>query len=739
MKTEQEESENKNTELTKKILEKENILNETQTKMQLEFDKVQRALNVSENTVKNLTTELEKTNDILNQQIAEKTDYSNELFSKLSDANFQLQLIYNSHGYRLLQKYYKIKFLIIPKGSKRFIIAKLLFKGPKYIKSGYIKKAFIHFKKVGFKGFWSKIVNIVNNNNFKGELVNDPYKLWIKINEPDELELIKQKGTKFNWNPLISIVVPLYNTPMLFLKEMIESVIKQTYSNWELCLADGGSKNIGEIEEAINKFKDNRIKLKIIGENKGIAENTNQAISIAIGEFIAFLDHDDIIPPFSLFEVVKSINNNLNVEFIYSDDDRFMHSINNRSNPCFKPDFSPDNLRCCNYIGHFSIVKRSLLDRIGLLNSQFDGSQDYDLVLRATEITKNIIHIPKILYHWRMHENSVCMNTDAKEYAYDAAKDAITTHLGRLKLEGEVENGIIKGSYKIKYKIKGNPLISIVIPTKDHIGELKACVNSILEKSTYTNYEIILVENNSNKEETFNYYKSCELYEKIKIVYWKGIGFNYSSIVNYGIENAAGEFMIILNNDTEIIAPQWIEELLMYAQRGDVGSVGGKLYYPDNTIWNTGIALDKKRSVTLLHNKVDKNSPGYYGRTMVVQNFSALAGACIMVKKDLFISLGGLDASNFKVAHNDMDFSLKIIQSGRINVFTPYCEVIHHESKSRGSDFTEENLIRFMEEDNKFIDKWKDYLEYGDPYYNINLSVDSPLFQIKTEKVKYKI
>lgn len=704
------------------------------------------------NELRNELEEAHKFNDELKAEISkqEKRHLDDEINVKrlsqklvekdlqIDGLNYDLQKIRTSRGFGVLCKFYKIRDFIIPRQSKRFILAKMIYRLPRYIRKGYIFKVikYLHPKRINKLGIKVRQVIYGGTPTAMIENMEDAYKLWIKNNEPNSSELLQQKKVKFECMPKISIVVPIYNTKDKFLIDMVQSVIDQTYTNWELCLADGGSENVNDIKYIISSFADDRIILKEISENKGIAGNTNEAIKIATGDFIAFLDHDDMIPSFALYEVVKSINEHNDAEFIYSDDDRFVNTLDDRSSPCFKPDFSPDQLRCCNYIGHFSIIKKSLLDRIGWLESKYDGSQDYDLVLRATEKAAKIVHIPKILYHWRMHSESVSQNGAAKTYAYDAAKEAIKAHLDRIGLEGEVIDGKILNSYKINYKIKGEPLVSIVIPTMDHIEELKVCVESIINKSTYTNFEIVLVENNSKNEETFNYYNQLTKDNVIHVVKWEGTGFNYSGIVNYGVENAKGDYILILNNDTEIITPEWIEELLMFAQRKDVGSVGGKLYYPDYTIWNTGVVLDKDRSVTLLHNKIDGESCGYYGRTMTVQNFSALAGACVMVRKELYCKLGGLDDINFKVAHNDMDFSLRLIEAGKLNVFTPYCELYHHESKSRGSDFEGENLIRFMEEDNKFITKWEHYLKDGDPYYNINLSVETPLLQVKTERLE---
>lgn len=678
-------------------------------------------------------------NRFLMEQCRDMESGYQELLETNEEFKTKFEQIQSSLGFRILTKLYRIRDRLLPVGTLRRFCVAIFIHFPGYYKAGYVAKFFKYAKKHGFHGLIDKLrKKKLGGKSFPSANEDyEKYQKWISKNEPGEELLLRQIHHIFLSAPKISIVVPLYNTPIPFLKDLIESVVNQTYTNWELCLADGNSSNRKEIEKTIQEYNNSKIKYTMLEENAGISGNTNAAIGLAAGDFIAFVDHDDLLPRFALFEITNCVNYCPGVDFIYSDDDRVDMQGKKRSNPDFKPDFSPDRLRCCNYIGHLTVVRKSLMDKVGLLDSSFDGSQDYDFVLRATEKAKRIEHIPKILYHWRMHENSVSLNADSKTYAIDAAKRAIAAHLKRINLKGDVTDGLIRFSYKINYELVKNSKISIIIPTMDHIKELKKCVDSVLEKSTYQNYEIILVENNSKSPKTFEYYNSLNQ-ENIKVVYWKKKGFNYSALINFGVENSNGEYIVTLNNDTEIITPQWMEELLMFCQRQDVGMVGAKLYYPDDTIWNTGIALGNHFSVTLLGNKLPRGNGGYYGQTEIVQNFSALAGACTMFRKDLFLQLGGLDEKNFPVAHNDMDLSLKMIQAGKYLVFTPYAELYHYESKSRGSDLEGPNLDRFLVEDSRFILKWSKYLKYGDPFHNVNFKNGSPLFEIRTEKVRYR-
>lgn len=556
------------------------------------------------------------------------------------------------------------------------------------------------------------------------------YEKWIYYNEPTKKELKKQRKTKFRVEPKISIIVPMYNTPVKYFKELVDSLKKQTYSNWELCLADGSEKERKEITKICNK--DARIKYQFLNNNRGISENTNEALKLATGDYIALLDHDDLLPKFAFYEIVKTINENSDVEFIYSDEDK-IDEAKHRYDAHFKPDFAIDTLRSVNYICHFSIFKKELMDKLEGFKSEFDGAQDYDIILRMAETTNKIVHIPKILYHWRVHPNSTAAATagEAKPYAFEAGKRAIEAHLKRVGLQARVEHGISLGIYRVIYEVIGNPKVSIIIPNMDHIEELKICINSILTKTTYSNYEIIIVENNSKKEETFNYYKKIEQNEKIKVVYYPENKFNYSKIINFGVNKATGEYVMQLNNDTELITPNWLEELLGYAQRNDVGVVGVKLYYPDNTIQHDGVIIGIGGVGGHILKNLPKDQRGYFARDSFVQNLSAVTAACLISRKEIYEEVGYMDET-FEVAFNDLDFCLKIREKGYLIVIDPFVGLIHYESKSRGYEDTPEKIKRFQGEIKRFQEKWKEILENGDPYFNPNFRLDREDYKIKT-------
>lgn len=699
-----------------------NMAEENTKRIKLEAD---QRVTIEKEKIRQNTRKLEK---VMQNQFAYQIQELNNqakhltaLEASLAISTTECQRIKDSKAYRLYSRVEKVFF---PLGSKRRRLLLALYLTPRYILDG---------------SFFRRIMRKTKQSaqHLLGNEENDRYYKWIELNEPDAQELSSQSRSQFTVNPKISIVVPVYNTPLRYFTAMVESVRNQSYTNWELCLADGSSDNRDELEQFIAALADDRIRFISCEKNEGISGNTNIALAHSTGTYIGFLDHDDTLAPFALYQIANCINHYNDADFIYSDDDRITNN-NARMFPCFKPDFSADHLRACNFIGHFTVVARSLVDLIGNLNAEYDGSQDYDFVLRATEKATRIVHIPRILYHFRMHEQSVAQNENAKPYAYLAAKAAIQASLDRQGLCGTVEDGVIRNSYRIKYAINGCPKVTIVIPTMDHIDDLRNCIESILHKSTYPNYEVLLIENNSNDKETFAYYERLSEDSRVRILTWDGTGFNYAALINFGVTNADGEYVITLNNDTEVITPEWIEELLMFAQRSDVGMVGGRLYYRDGTLWNSGLALDNNRSVTLLHNKIPGDSSGYYGRAVVVQCFSALAGACLMFRRETYMQIGGMDDVLYKVAHNDIDLGLKIIQRGLCLVYTPFCELYHFESKSRGSDLEGENLKRFMVEDRCLLTSWKDYLQYGDPFYNINLSLETPNFEVRTEKIQYR-
>ena len=555
---------------------------------------------------------------------------------------------------------------------------------------------------------------------------------------PTPEEAQAQRAEHFDRMVKISILVPLWNTPEDFLREMIESVTAQTYENWELCLADGSDDAHENVAAIVREYQEKdgrgRILYKKLEKNEGIAGNTNQCLAMATGEYIGLFDHDDILHPSVLYEYVKVINDK-QADYIYCDETTFKSGdINKMLTMHFKPDFAIDNLRANNYICHFSVFARELLDGTELFRSQFDGSQDHDMILRLTDRAKNVVHVPKLLYYWRSHPGSVASDINAKPYAIQSAKNAVADHLRRHGFDHFqiTSTRAFETIFKIRYQILGSPLISIVIANKDHVADLQRCITSILEKSTYENYEIIIMENNSEEKQTFDYYEELKENNRITVVTYEG-AFNYSAVNNLGVKHARGEYILLLNNDTQVITVNWMEELLMYAQREDVGAVGGKLYYADKTIQHAGVVLGlgAHRTAGHSHYKQHRENLGYMGRLCYAQDVSAVTGACLLVKKSLFEEVGGLE-EDFAISLNDVDFCLKLREKGYLNVFTPFAELYHFESISRGLDDQGQKAQRYDRESQQFREKWKKVLEVGDPYYNPNFSLDRSDFALKT-------
>ena len=576
---------------------------------------------------------------------------------------------------------------------------------------------------------------------------------------PNEERAKLERETVFPRMVKISILVPLWNNKREFQIAMLDSVMNQTYQNWELCLADGSDAEHSYIEEICKEYVEKsggRVVYKKLEKNGGIAGNTNACLAMATGEYIGLLDQDDIIHPSVLFEYVKAINEK-NADYLYCDETTFKgDDINHMLTMHFKPDYAPDNLRANNYICHFSVFAKELLDGNELFRPKFDGSQDHDMILRLTDNAKNIVHVPRLMYYWRCHSGSVASGIEAKPYAIEAAKGAVSEHLKKhgfdhFKIESTKAFETI---FRIRYQIMGNPKISIVIANKDHAEDLRRCVTSIMEKSTYDNYEIIIVENNSTSAEIKSYYNELLGYDydtamkmpcdggalrsedgKITIVTYMDRTFNYSAVNNLGVKYATGEYILLLNNDTEVITVNWMEELLMYAQREDVGAVGAKLYYADKTIQHAGvvIGLGAHRTAGHTHYKQHRQNLGYMGRLCYAQNVTAVTGACLLVKKSVFEEVGGLE-EGFAISLNDVDFCLKLREKGLLNVFTPFAELFHHESVSRGLDDNGEKAERYNRESEKFRDKWKDALAAGDPYYNVNFSLDRSDFSLKVQQ-----
>ena len=577
----------------------------------------------------------------------------------------------------------------------------------------------------------------INFQAFANLKVKDPYEIWIRKNEPtkEELEEYKKESLSFNYRPKISIVTPVWNIDETWLRLAIESVSNQVYDNWELCIADGGSTK-QHVKKVLKEYakKDKRIKVKFLLENKGIAGNSNGALSLATGEFVTFLDHDDELVPVTLYEIVNLLNENPDLDFIYSDEDK-IDERGKRINPFFKPDWSPDMFLSCNYPIHITVIRKSLIDMVSGFREGYDGSQDYDLFLRVTErIEKNrIAHIPKILYHWRTIATSAASSLEAKPYAYTAAKKALKDAAVRRTIETEdVVDGIWIGSYRFKYKIKGSPKVSIIIPTKDNVDTLKICIDSILEKTDYENYELVIVDNQSKEEETFEYFDKIKNNPRIKILEYNK-PFNFSAINNFAVSKVDAGYLLFLNNDTEVISEEWLSAMLEHAQRREVGAVGAKLLYPNNTIQHAGIIIGiigKPPVAGHSHRYFPASHFGYCGRIQHVQNLSAVTAACMMVRKEVFEDVGGFD-ENLTVAFNDVDFCLKIREKDYLIVYTPYAELYHYESLSRGYDDKPEKKARFLKEVEYVRAKWEHVIDKGDSYYNPNLTLDKEDFSIK--------
>lgn len=624
-----------------------------------------------------------------------------------------------------------------------------------------------YIKRYGFFSTLKKVFKRVLGIKENRKTNQESYKIWIEKNTLKKEDLDKQRNFEFEYKPKISIVVPMYNTNETFFRELIDSLKNQTYSNWELCLADGSPEKNEDLEKYY--INEKRIKYKYLDSNLGISGNTNEALKITTGEYIAFLDHDDLLSEDAIFECVRVINENNKVDFIYTDEDKIDESYE-RFEPYFKPDYSQETLECNNYITHFVVVKKELIEKVGMLNSEFNGAQDFDFVLKATEKAEKIEHISKILYHWRVHRTSTAYVADSKPYAFEAGRRVIEEHLKRVGKKGIVEDGQdVPGIYKIRFDVIGNPKVSILIPNKDNIKLLKNCIKSILNNTTYDNYEIAIIENNSEKKETFEYYKELIKNSKIKILNFnkntvldfngekkidsnslknnsknelenlsqKEVSeekkeFNYSALINFGVKNVDGEFVLQLNNDTKVLTKDWLEIFIGYAQNKEIGAIGARLYYEDKTIQHAGIIVGISGIAGNALVNLPYGKHAYFGRESATRNTLAVTGACLFARRELYYEVGFMDEEKFKVAFNDVDFCLKLHEKGYRNVYNPYVELIHYESKSRGYEISKEKQERFENECKNFKEKWSSYIDY-DPYYNKNFSRKTCNFDIDCE------
>ena len=534
--------------------------------------------------------------------------------------------------------------------------------------------------------------------------------------------------------PKISIVVPLYNTPLNFLEELLDSVVNQTYRNWELCCVDAGQDTaVGQHVQARAKA-DPRIRYQKLTENEGIAGNTNHGFELATGDYIALLDHDDILHPCALWYTAQAIVEQ-GADFVYTDEATFEGKVENVVLYHFKPDFMLDNLRSNNYICHLTTFSKVLMEQAGGgERAEYNGSQDYDLFLRLTEKARKIAHIPHALYYWRSSPNSTASDISAKTYCIDAGIAALKAHYARCGVAVDDVTLIpgTPGYYKTDYTMAHPGRVSILIPTCDHIRDLETCVESIYARTTYPDFEILLIENNSKEEQTFRSYERMqkEHPDTLKVVTWTGKGFNYSALNNFGARYATGEYLLLLNNDTEVITPGWLEEMVMYAQQKRVGCVGAKLLYPDDTIQHAGVGFGIGGVAGHLHKYFPATSDGYMGRLNYVQDVYGDTAACLLIRKEIYDEVHGLDES-YAVAFNDVDFCVRVREAGYTNVFTPFAQLYHYESKSRGMEDNPEKQKRFQGEVLRFQARWGDLLAKGDPCTNPNFDIQREDFSLK--------
>ena len=586
-----------------------------------------------------------------------------------------------------------------------------------------IQKGFRYLKHYGPKEFWIRL-----HERFEPEEV--PYGPWYAAYVPDEEALEKQRKHKFNYAPLISIAVPAYQTPVEFLKQMIESLISQTYTGWELCIANASPDN-EEMQRVLADYsaKDVRVRFCSLKENLGIAENTNRAFAMAKGEFMGLLDHDDLLAPNALYEIVNTLQDHPQADALYTDEDKVTTDLDEHFQPHLKPDFNLDLLRSNNYICHFFVVRKIIVEKAGGFRKEFDGAQDYDFIFRCTENAREVLHVPEILYHWRTHKASTADNPASKMYAFEAGKRAIEAHLERTGTKGTVSHTQDLGFYRVKYPVQGEPLVSVIIPNKDEKETLQTCLESLKKNTSYQNFEIIIIENNSTTGEIFKYYKELSRDQQIHLLRW-GKEFNYSAINNFGVAHARGEYLLFLNNDVKSIEPDWMEEMLGVCQRPEVGGVGAKLIYPDNTIQHAGCVIGMGGIAGHMFVDMPADRTGYLHKASLLQDMSAVTAACLMMKKEVFEQAGGF-TEELAVAFNDVDLCLKVRKNNHLIVYDPYAKLYHMESKTRGAEDSKEKVRRFQTEIEYMRCHWMDILKNGDPYYNKNLSLTKWNYSLK--------
>ncbi len=567
-----------------------------------------------------------------------------------------------------------------------------------------------------------------------------PYTKWINkhdtFSESDK-DGVLQHIERFESKPFISIVVPTYNTPPILLDQMVESVRSQWYEHWELCIADDKSSEIKTLKRLRYwAKKDSKIKVAYRTENGHISACSNTAIEITMGDYVALLDHDDILPPYALYYVANEILKHPDVQIIYSDEDKITPD-GYRLDPYFKPDFGIDLLGSHNFVSHLGVYRKDLLNKAGGFREGFVGSQDWDLVLRCLDHIEptQIRHIQRILYHWRMSTESTSASVGNKNYAVTSGKRALQEYLKKYEPSGTVENGPSFGSFRIQYSSPGNPKASIIILSKNNSVFLSRCIESILEKTSYRNYEIIVIDNGSDEPETKKYLTGISEKSSVSVVEDQ-IPFNFSQLNNRAVAITNGDVLVFLNDDIEVISEEWLGELVSHTLRPKVGPVGAKLIYPDGYIQHAGIILGVGGIAGHAFKFLHYLNPGHIGRAGIIQNYSAVTAACMAIKKEVFEELGGFDQENFSVAYNDVDFCLRAWDRGYRTVYTPHATLYHHESASRGFENNHQKKKRWQQEADNFSAKWQPVIE-NDPFYNPALTLFEENFRL-ADPPRYK-
>ena len=724
--------------LIQRLVERDQAIEQLKFQLKTTEEELQHKCALAEQEIKKLqaqVTEVERAKEALQEKLATRDEELKRLHSKLEEkeqalkselAQIQHQLqeaqryiaaVQSSLGWRFLERVRRFYLRLFPPSTRR----------GRYF--GLFLTALRIWSTEGFKALAKRVVARVRwRMKYKTPIVppsevelpdiNAQYRVWLEKNRltPKKIEAMREEQESFTYVPKISIVTPVYNTDERWLRKAIESVRAQIYPNWELCLVDDGSTK-PEVKATLKEYRriDGRIKVEFLEKNNGIAEATNRAIAMATGEFVGFLDHDDELTPDALFEVVKVLNQDPKLDVIYSDEDKIDQN-GQRCDPFFKPDWSPELLLSTNYICHFLVIRKKLLEKVGGLRKEFDGAQDYDLLLRVTEHTNRIAHVPKVLYSWRKVPGSAASAFEYKDYAHEAGQRALEDALRRRGIEGTVQS-ISAGRYAVRYKIQGTPLVSIIIPTKDQVQLLRKCVESIKEKTRYRNYELVIIDNNSSNPEALKYLeKLAREYRVLKFPE----AFNWSKINNFGAANCKGEYLLFLNNDIEVKEPGWLTAMLEQAQRPEIGVVGAKLLHSDGTVQHVGMVLGMgdDRAGHIFHSVPERALMGYlpFLQTFTtLRNFSAVTGACMMVRREVFEQVRGFDP-NFRIAYGDVDFCLRIGQVGYRVVYTPLAKLLHHECATRKGVVPPEDRDYMWK-------KWGERLKERDPFYNPNLDL----------------